>query len=138
MSPATDFTSRPDHLATWSDHIMTAPDPLEPANAFQLQLPHGVFGRIASVLTGLFFSTCGTWVLYSLISNRQGLAKFVWYELSLVATVFGGVLFLWGLAAPKWLETVMERLSMHFLWVVAVIFLPFALKAIVFLAREIF
>ena len=43
----------------------------------------------------------------------------------------------WGLAAPKWLEIVMERLSMHFMWVLAVIFLPFALEAIVSLAGGI-
>lgn len=117
---------------------MTTSDAPESGDATQLQLPRGVCGRIASVLTGLFFGTCGAWALFGLISHHRGIAQFAWYELSLVATIFGGVLVLWGLAAPKWLETVMERLSMHFMLVLAVIFLPFALEAIVFLARDIF
>ena len=117
---------------------MITSDPPESGATTQLQLPRGVCGRIASVLAGLFFGTCGARALFGLISHRRGIAQFSWYELSLVATIFGGVLVLWGLAAPKWLETLMERLSMYFMWVLAVIFLPFALEAIAFLSRDIF
>ena len=99
----------------------------------EAMFPTDMLGRLACLLIGAFFSVLGVGSLALLVSNRRGLDAFAVYELSAAAALFGICLLLWGLLMPRWLARVAHHAVSHFLWVIMVLFLPFAIRAIVVL-----
>ena len=59
-------------------------------------LPHDIPGRIACILAGLLFSTCGLTALVGLLENGFRMAVFGFYEVSVASDVFGIALVWWG------------------------------------------
>jgi hypothetical protein len=102
-------------------------------NSMEAMLPSDALGRLACVLIGTFFGTLGVGSLVLLISNRRGLASMALYELSIVVGAFGISQLLWGLVMPRWLKSLAHHAVSHLLLVIMVLFLPFALEAIVVL-----
>ena len=84
------------------------------------------------MLAGLLFGVCGTFALVSLIGGGVGIGKFVYYELSAFAAVFGVALVLWGLAVPRWIEGLVDRVVGHVPLVFGLLFLPFVIEFLVF------
>ena len=63
-------------------------------------LPGGVFGRLASVIIGLFFSAVAGAVSTTLLHRPFERRLLVYYELALAGFAFGVLLLFWGLFAP--------------------------------------
>ena len=93
-------------------------------------LPSNLYGRVTSVLIGGFFGFLGGASLALLISNRRGLDAYLIYEISIVALLFGTVYFLWGLFTPRWLIPVAQHVVRHVLWLILILFLPFAIHVL--------
>ena len=112
--------------------LMNEPDHDVPKTKPGLDLPRDIYGRIACVLAGLLFGVCGTSALVGLIGSGAGIGKFVYYELSAFAAVFGVALVLWGLAVPRWIEGLVDRVVRHVTLVFGLLFLPFVIEFLVF------
>jgi len=100
-----------------------------------LQLPRDFFGRIACVFAGLFFGLCGTAAVTSLLVNHVGVAAFAFYELAVFAAVFGAALLLWGMATPKWIADLLNRVALHAGLVLTLLLLPFVIEIMFFLVQ---
>ncbi len=98
-------------------------------------LPSDALGRVACVIIGAFFGVAGGSLLGMLIANRRILDAIVWYELSVCTLLFGVCLFVWGLLAPRWLERIVSGMGTHFFFLVAALFLPFVIEAILVLMQ---
>lgn len=101
-------------------------------------LPGGVFGRLASVIIGLFFSAVGGTVSTVLLHRPFERRLLVYYELALAGFAFGVLLLLWGLFAPRWVRSVIQFVTMHFMLALCVIFLPLAFEFLLLVIDEIF
>ena len=87
-------------------------------------------GRVACVISGLFFGVVGGSFLGMLIRHRRVLDAIVWYELSVCILLFGVSLFVWGLLAPRCLERIVSGMGARFFWLIMVLFIPFALETL--------
>ncbi len=114
---------------------MSDRDEDRPNTSRGFELPDDIPGRIACILSGLFFGICGTTALIGLLGNRFRMAVFGFYELSAAAVVFGIALVLWGLTKPRWVEALLNRVVIHATLVFGLLFLPFAIEFLLFLAR---
>lgn len=86
-------------------------------------------------MIGLFFGGSGGYSLFVLIANRRGFEARIVYELSILATLFGVSLFVWGIAAPKWLENVVSHFGSRMFLIIALLFIPFAIEVLMILMR---
>jgi hypothetical protein len=101
------------------------------SNAF---LPTDGKGRLACLVTGIFFGGFGFYSLVILIANQRDVfGAFVAYEASIVAMLFGGSLIIWSVFKPAWMQHVSQRIAAHLVLFVAALFIPFALRVIVLL-----
>lgn len=114
---------------------MSDRDEDRPSTSRGFDLPHDIPGRIAFILSGLFFGICGTAALVGLLGNGFRMAVFGFCELSVAAAVFGIALVLWGLVKPRWVEALLNRVVIHATLVFGVLFLPFAIEFLMILAR---
>jgi hypothetical protein len=101
-------------------------------------LPDGFFGRLVSVIIGLFFGAVGGAASTALLLRPFERRLLVYYELSLAGFAFGVLLLLWGLFAPRWVKSVIQFVTMHFMLALCVIFLPIAFEFLLLVIDEIF
>jgi hypothetical protein len=93
-------------------------------------LPSDVKGRIACVLIGLFFSISGGPVCMWLLTRPFRLHSLVIYELAFTWCLFGVGTLLWRLFMPNWIRTFTQHVVVHLVLVIALLFVPFALQAV--------
>ncbi len=117
-----------------SDDLILVPDLQPPASPL---LPEGVFGRLASVIIGLFFGAVGGAVSTALLLRPFERRLLVFYELSLAGFAFGVLLLFWGLFAPRWVRSVLQFVTVHFMLALCVIFLPLAVEFLLLMIDEI-
>ena len=98
-------------------------------------LPSDVKGRIACLLIGLFFGAAGLYSLALLIENRRNpLDAVTVYEGSVLAAVFGGVLIVWSLFRPDWVQRFSIMIVGHIFLFIWVLIAPIAVEvAILFI-----
>lgn len=104
-----------------------------PDNEF---LPRDIKGRIACVLIGVTFGGIGAIVLAAFILDRRNpLDWLLVYEGALLATLFGATLLLWAIFRPEALQRFSVGLAGHMMLFVLLLFVPFAVQAILTLMR---
>jgi hypothetical protein len=97
-------------------------------------LPDDLNGRIACLLIGLLFGAIGLSLLTLLLANPKKIfAGLVLVECSLVASLFASCMVLWALFRPEWIRRATHRIVQHLFLLMAALFIPFAVEAIIIL-----
>ena len=101
-------------------------------------LPADSNGRIACMLSGLLFGSIGyTWLSLFVVRPRKILDAPIFFECSLIASLFGTCLILWALFRPDWVRRATDHIVKHLAWLLVILFIPFAARVIITLLNGI-